>query len=281
MYLLSGILFFVLLLFFDHWRRKQIIHKICGMDIQEKCGLLNEMLHPSGYSYILSGDIFTSGADSCQPKTDCLAASDQIFSRSGMVFDTLPVYFNYADKTWRIEFRKGQSGIFTGGGIEICYADRILDKKEYNLSCFRYADTVSMLNLSFSFYEKNSEVAQLSSNCHRLAVFKTGSFFIPSDLSMRISISFPSYEMARSFAEGLVDTEYSCDDVCIDCQTVRFTFGKSVWVRNPLFRLRNKIRQCRNDCLCQIYSFLTRPFCLSVDKVLYLHYYLPFILHKG
>ena len=32
----------------------------------------------------------------------------------GMVFETLPVYFDYAGKTWLIQIWKGQYGICTG-----------------------------------------------------------------------------------------------------------------------------------------------------------------------
>ena len=39
--------------------------------------------------------------------------------RFQMVFDALPVYFDYQKKTWLIEFWKGQYGINTGAEIGI------------------------------------------------------------------------------------------------------------------------------------------------------------------
>ena len=280
MYLLFGMLFIVFLLFLDHWRRKRIICKICNMCIAERCELLNKLIQPFGYSYILSQDIFTSRTDAGQQETGHCTVFNQTVSRPGMVFDILPVYFNYADKTWLIKFGKGQFGIRIGGRISFYYADHILDKREYKLTRFQRADNESMIKLSFSFYEKETEIPQLSAEHGWLAICKTGCFSMPSDLSMRISLSFPSYEMAIAFAEGLVSTGYPCYDVCIYQQTASFTFNESVFVPNPFHRLRNRAVQYCNYFWCRVYRLFTRPFCLSVDRMLYLYYYLPLTLHK-
>lgn len=260
MYLLLSMLFLALFLFLNHLRKTRIIRKICNMSTTEKCELLNELTQPFGYSYILSQDIFASNTHAYPHETEHLTTYKQTASRPGMVFDTLPVCFIYGDKTWLIQFEKGQSGINTSSRISIYYADHIPDKREQKLT--------------------HKEIAQLSAEHWWLAICKTGCFSRPADISMRISLTFPSFEMAKAFAEGLVSTGYPCDDVCIYLQTVSFTFSEYVIVRNPLRRLRNRIVQYHNHFLCRVYCLLTRPFCLSVDRMLYLHYYLPFALHR-
>lgn len=128
MYLFFGIAFLLLLFFFciNFFRRKRIIKKLCSMCMQEKCDLLNELVEPFGYSYISSQDLFTSRQDAFQRAFGYCALYDRAAFRFHMIFDCLPVYFDYRGKTWLIEFWKGQYGINTGCEIGVYYADRIL-----------------------------------------------------------------------------------------------------------------------------------------------------------
>lgn len=278
MYLFFSIISLMFLLFLNHWRRKQIAHKICNMCIEEKCNLLNELIYPFGYSYSLSQDILFSNTNIFQKKTGNNVFCTKRCFRSGTILNALPVYFNYAEKTWMIEFLKGQYGINTIGKISVCYADRILDKQEQKQALFHITDTESIIELAFSFYKGKKEDTRLSSKHWCLSALKVGFFSIPSDLSMKISLTFPSYEMAKTFAEELVNTGYNCDDISIYRQTVQFTFGESVLIRNPFHKFRNRTVQSFNYFGCQVFSFVTRPFYLSVDRLLYLHYYLPVML---
>jgi len=280
MYLLFILLFLILIFFLNHWRKKKIIRKIHTMCIREKHELLNELLQPFGYSYVLSRDIFTASTNACQQDMGYCSLFDTAAHRSHMVFDALPVYFDYAQKTWLIEFWKGQYGICIGGEIGVYYADRLLNGQELKHTLFQSAEEELIPKLSFSFYEKNGESVQLCTERCWLPVFKMGYFCMPADLSMHISLTFPSYEMAEAFAKGLVASDYSCDDVCICCQTVTFTFDGPVFVHSLFRRLQNRLVQYRNRFWCQIYCFLTQPFHLSLDRILYLHYYLPFTLHR-
>ena len=49
----------------------------------------------------------------------------------GMVFETLPVYFDYAGKTWLIQIWKGQYGICTG-----CEDDPLLRQQQRSIVIF-------------------------------------------------------------------------------------------------------------------------------------------------
>ena len=55
MYILFSIFIIILLFFFviNHSRKKCIIRKICCMTLEEKCNLLNAIIEPMGFSYLL------------------------------------------------------------------------------------------------------------------------------------------------------------------------------------------------------------------------------------
>ena len=137
-----------------------------------------------------------------------------------------------------------------------------------------------MVGLSFNLFRKGMGIADVGGRHWWLTAFSVGRFSNPQDLYMRASVTFPHHEMAEAFAEGLVRSGYCPDDIGICYHTVTFSFARS-FVRNGcLRRLHIFLAQCANRFWCKIYLSVTRPFCLSLDKILYLYYYLPFIFRK-
>ena len=65
-----------------------------------------------------------------------------------MVFDYLPVYFDYNDKTWMIQLWKGQYGINTGGEIGVYYADHIVSQEQLDTTLFQAVDDSDILKMS-------------------------------------------------------------------------------------------------------------------------------------
>lgn len=282
MYLFFGIFFLVLLFFFclNYWRRKKIIKKICCMSTKEKCCLLDELLEPFGFCYVPSQDIFTSRIDAMQREFGYCALYDKAALSFHMVFDCLPVYFNYNGRTWLVELWKGQYGINTGGEIGIYYADRIIPESKWENTIFQCVEDEDMVGLSFNLFRKGMGIADVGGRHWWLTAFSVGRFSNPQDLYMRASVTFPHHEMAEAFAEGLVRSGYCPDDIGICHHTVTFSFARS-FVRNGcLRRLHIFLAQCANRFWCKVYLSVTRPFCLSLDKILYLYYYLPFIFRK-
>ena len=276
-------LFFLILLFFvclNFWRRKKIIKKICTMCMKEKCHLLDELIKPFGYSYVLSQDIFTSRIDAWQRKFGYCSLFDEAASRFSMVLDCLPIYFPYQNRTWMIEFWKGQYGINTGCEIGVYHADRILTDDELAQTLFQCADDENMLKMSLTLFKDSGEIASLCEKHWWLTAFSMGSFSNPNNLSLRASIVFPSGKMAAAFANGLMRAGYQPEDIQHCCNTVTFIFSDSVQPRDILKRLQRRIAQWINHFWCRIYLFVTRPFHLSIDRILYLYYYLPFAFRK-
>lgn len=282
MYLFFGILFVILLLFFclNYRRRKKIIKKVRSMCIDEKCNILKDLIEPFGYAYVPSQDVFTSRIDAWQREFGYCALYDRAASHFNMIFDCLPVYFNYQGRTWLIEFWKGQYGINTGCEIGVYYADRILREDELKLTLFQCVDNVDMPNLSLTLFRGNTITARLCRTHWWLTAFHMGCFSDPSDLSLCTSLTLHSPEMATAFAEGLQKAGHNCTDISVCCSTVTFTFSGSAQAGGILHRLRIRTAQYANRFWCKVYLFVTRPFCLSIDRILYLYYYLPFAFRK-
>ncbi len=137
-----------------------------------------------------------------------------------------------------------------------------------------------MAGLSFNLFRKGIGIADVGAKHWWLTAFSVGRFSNPEDLYMRAAISFPHCSMAEAFVEGLVNTGYCRHDISICHNTVTFSFTKSFMKYGCLRRLRIRLVQRINRFWCSVYLFVTRPFCLSLDKILYLYYYLPFVFRK-
>ena len=146
MYLYFAIFFALLLFFFifNHWRKKQIIKKVCHMCMNEKCHVLNELISPLGYSYIPAQDIFSTRIDAWQREFGYCDLYDRMAPNVGMIFNCLPIYFHYDDRTWMIELWKGQYGINTGCEIGVYYADHILKETDWKDTLFQCVDDSDM-----------------------------------------------------------------------------------------------------------------------------------------
>ena len=288
--LLTALLLTVLLFCLNHRRKRKKIQKVCSMCMDEKCKLLNELLEPFGYNYILSQDICSSEIDCWQREMGYCRFYDEAASHFGMVFDSLPVYFNYQGRTWLLEFFKGQYGINTGCEIGLYRADRILSETERAATLFQAVDDREILKMSAVLFRNDHRIAYLTRRHWWLTIFCPGCFTHPRDLSMCASVTFSSPEMTCAFVEGLRAAGYPPKDICRQCNTVTFTFASSSHASCSrssssqtcrfLHRLRIRLVLWMNRFWCNAYLFVTRPFSLTVDRILYLYYYLPFAFRR-
>lgn len=282
MYLLLLILLplFVLLLILNYCRKKKIIKKVKALYPDEKCILINELLEPFGYNYIPSQDIFSTRIDAWQRRMGYCALYDKAAPGLNMIFDFLPVYFDFRNQTWLLEIWKGQYGINTGGEMGLYHADRILDETEYQTTLFQSVNDEDMLHFHFSLQKNESSCANVSGTHWWLTAFRLGLFSDPSDLSMEVSITFPNAEMAGAFVNGLFKAGYSTSEIKRYCNTISFTMVPVPPAKGFFRRLRIKIAQRKNLFWCKTYLRITNPFTQSLDRVLYLYYYLPIIFRK-
>ena len=261
-------------------RRKKIICRIKEMDCCAKCTLLDELVYPFGYRFHCDHGFFSSTVDAPQRRAGYAWLYDYMAPRFQMVFDSLPVYFDYRGRTWLIEFWKGQYGINTGAEIGVYHADGIIPESDYKTTWFTCAEDHEMLDCSFQLCKRGSECICNSDRHWWLTAFLVGCFSKPSALTMESCISFPNREMLCAFVDGLKRTGYPDDCLSVRGLTVCFVFHRDSTRYNLMTRFWRSFSQWKNKLFCKLYLWVTRPFFCTEDRILYLYYYLPAAFRK-
>lgn len=261
---------------FFHCRKKKIICKIQVLDKCQKCCKVEELVRPFGYCFHEKCGFFSSTVDAWQREAGYTWFYDYMAPRFGMVYDSLPVYFDYDGRTWLIEFWKGQYGINAGAEIGIYHADSIISEKEHRTTRFEAASDEEMLNCSFVLCDKNCECVQVGHRHWWLTAFFTGYFAKPSELTMKASVRFPNRQMQFAFIRGLRRAGYAEHEFTVNglCVTVNFCQTKKV-----KYKMRTRFWRCysqwKNRIFCRLYLWVTKPFQCTEDRILCLYYYIP------
>lgn len=281
------LLFLLLLcLLVGMWRRHIAIRRVCSLSCEEKCRLLNDILSPFGYVYVPEQDLISTHNDAWQRKAGYTALFDRTALHFHMVFDALPVCFNFRGRTWLIELWKGQYGINTGAEIGIYYANRILKEEEYESAHFQAAADCDRLSVTCTLLHDTHPLATVSGLTWWLTSFFPGMFSQPSRLGMDCILCFPDREMQERFTAALKRTAPNIYFHCHGCK-VHLYYGEGCpfspvcpsrisWLR----RLQVRWTQFFNRLCCRLYCFLTRRFDCTPNKLLYLYYLLPFALRR-
>lgn len=280
MYLSIGILLILCILCFVLCRlfRKNAAEKVSDMSQRQKDDLLENLVFPFGYTYLHDQDIFSSSLYAWQKRFGYSAFYDKSAPHFHMVFDALPVYFNYGGCTWLIEFWKGQYGIHSGCEIGIYKSDEILEKEDYCAKLFHAVEKEEMLPLSFRLTHNNILLASLEQTHWWLTAFCCGYFSNPAELKMENSITFPNTCMAHAFTNALESLGY---DVCICGLKVCFTFDNCP--NRPASCIQQLYRrqiQWQNRQLCRLFLWFTAPFTTTQDRVLFLFESIPALFHR-
>lgn len=278
-------MYFALIIFFMiaflgciifYCRKRKIKKKICEMPPKCRCELLNNLIEPFGYQYDPNQDIFSNTQEAWQKKFGYGMIYDHFAPFSGMAIDCLPVYFDYEEKTWLIEFWKGQYGINLGCEAGVYRADSIVAKEVRPITIFKAADSDETPFISEALFHKKHSVAKLQKSQWWLTIFSMGHFAKPKHLHCRLSLTFPTAQMRDAFIEGLIDAGYPKKDIRICCMTVHFTFHKPLQKTAFFRRLYCHYVLWKNHLFCRLFCLVTHPFPGTCEKLLYLYYYLPF-----
>lgn len=278
MYLLFGFFLILCMVFFllNRHRKKCIIRKLCQMDTCEKIQILNGLAKPFGFAYFCREDIMTSTLDAPQRQFGYCSLFDLAAPRFQMVFDCEPIYFSYEDRTWLIEFWKGQYGINVGGEIGIYRADAVVLPGDRSSALFHSVSDEELLPLSMELYFRDRKLFAARERHWWLTGFWMGGFARPEELSMDCSVTFPNCRMLKSFVDGMMEAGYARCELSICNLTVTFRFS------NPRSRQPRTFRRIltwwadrKNRFFCRLYCRMTRPFSCTLDKLLYLYFFLP------
>lgn len=290
MYFFIGFLLLIaLFLGFCALHRYRAIQKICCMSCCDKQNLLDTILKPFGYCYVHDQDLISTRNDAWQRLAGYTAFFDKAALPFHMVFDALPVYFDYHGRTWLIELWKGQYGICTGAEVGVYHANRLLTPEEYSTAHFQVVSDAERLPIAFTLFQGEKLLAAMSHTAWWLTAFLPGVFTKLSELSMETVISLPSQEMLHRFMDALnaigqenETLRFSC--CCHGTQVrIRYSCGCPSSPSCPeriscLRRLQIRWVQLCNRFSCFLYRRITRPFDSTLDQILFLYELLPFIL---
>lgn len=273
MYIALFIFLIILCLIVLFWfHKKKIQKKVRRMADCEKIALLNDIIAPFGYSYLPEQDVFSSLTDAWQKQYGYRSVYDMAAPALNMIFDAKPIYFDYDGRTWLIEFWKGQYGISKGCEIGVYHADRILAESERDGAFFTAADEEEYLSVSLELFHKGKSVAKTDSFHWWHTIFSLGTFAYPDDLCLEAVIRFPDFSMRNAFSDGLSPA----DDSYTFYYNIFFRFRDTIASR-PLF---HRYILWKNKQFCRLYQFITNPFTLTYDKLIYLYFYLPFAFRR-
>ncbi len=279
MYIIFPCILFILVLcaLLMVWRKKCIIKKICCMSVQEKLCRLNELVNPFGFEYLLSQDIFTSKKDAWQRDFGYCWLYDKSADLFNMVFDCEPIYFDYEGCTWMIELWKGQYGINVGAEIGIYRADSLVSRNQRTTAMFQTEPDCDLPFFEYTLYYETSPMYRIAQRHWWLTGFRMGEYAKPEHLLMKTEITFPSCDMQNAFVRGLIDCGYSQEDIHVWNQQVLFRFSRP-HTRQPrsAHSIRTAFALWKNRIFLKIYCHVTKHFCFTMDKLLYLYEYMPF-----
>lgn len=274
LFVLCGILFF-------HKRKRKIYKILCTMTTKEKCEKLTEVITPFGYCYDSKQDVFSTTIDAWQRDFGYTEAYNYYAPHFNMVFDYEPVYFDYKDRTWMIQFWKGQYGINTGAEVGIYYSDSYVPPALRNITLFQCVKDKDMLPMSLCLFQKDYKIARIQKKHWWITVFDVGRYCEPSELSLNIAITFPNEEMLHAFVTALLEKGYEKNNFCICGLNVIFIYDSCSTCSDRFFRhLLCGFVQWKNRMFCKLYLWVTKPFSTSLDRCLFLYYFLPFAFRR-
>ena len=266
---------------FFYRRKKKACQRICNMNPCEKCKKIEELITPFGYCYNYKQDIFSTTIDAWQRDFGYTEAYNRYAPRFNMIFDREPIYFDYQERTWLIQFWKGQYGINTGGEVGIYYSDSIVPPALRNLTLFHSVQNSEMLPISIHLIKGDCTIGIMRKKHWWLTVFSLGEYSEPSELSLNVSISFPNKEMLNAFVTALLEKGYQREALSICGTKVHFIYDTCSTCSLPIFsRLLCRFSQWKNRNFCRLYLWATKPFSSSLDQVLCLYYCLPFAFRR-
>lgn len=274
------IVFLAAVLFY--FRRRKIIADVRRMSQEEKQELLDRLIRPFGYCYDDCQDIFSTVLHPPQRAYGYTALYDEYAPQFGMIFDCQPIYFDYGERTWMVEFWKGQYGVCRGCEVGLYVADGLVPSLLRKSTLFKSVEDRETMPMSIRLCCREEELARLKKRHWWLTAFEMGAFARPEDLTMEVGITFPDSKMQEAFVRGVKEQ----DNVRLqpgsrnDLQVQLLFDACTSCSQSFLYRLRKKVIQWQNHVLCRLFCRCVRPFVTGLEGMLYLYYWLPWAFRR-
>ena len=258
-------------------KRNSIITKLNKLTKEEKCKRINTLIQPFGYNYDHCQDSFHTNLDSWQRDFGYGMIYDKAAPHFNMIFDSMPIYFNYDGKTWLIEFWKGQYGINIGAEVGIYKSDHILEKYEYDTEIFQAVEDDELFPLSMKLYENDNLLCCAGKRHWWLTAFKMGKIAFPKDIFVEFTLTFPNCEILNAFIDALAKHPLAPEDIYGNGLNITFLFDG---YNNRHDSFYNTWVMFKNSCFCKLFTWITAPLQNSMDQILYIYEYAPFAFRK-
>lgn len=243
---------------------------------------LNNDLNKYGFAYDEEQDMFYSTLDAWQRNHGYCKSYDLVSPFINLIFESEPIYFNYDNRRWLIEFWKGQYGMTTGGEVGVYVSDKEKDKtKNPDLIIYDSVSNDELLPMAFTL-KKNDNVLLTRSKAHWWVTgFKLGEFSEPKNLVMDITIKLKDEAMRDAFIEGLKKIGYKDNEIAVYNNSVSLTFDRPR-TPQPFTNVGPLIAyaQAANKRNCNIYNKLTKRYTHTLDKLTYIKLRYPTLYSK-
>jgi len=231
---------------------------------------LNDFLENAGYSYDIYQDIFYSNIDSWQRDMGYCRLYDELAAPFSMIIDCEPIYFDYNNKKWLIEFWKGQYGMTTGCEVGVYVSDGPdIETIEFSGTFYSCVKDEDMLDMSFDL-RKNGKTLMYRNQKHWwLTGFKLGEFSDPEELTVTFNIKLKDEVMRDEFLKGLKNSGYLEQNLKIDGNNIEIFFYKP-HMPQPFSRIKksDRLTQAKNKLLCDKFQDMTSDYDNSLDKII-------------
>lgn len=237
----------------------------------DKLSDINRALEPFGFAYDLRRDIIYSLKNAWQRQFGYGKIYDEMAPVMNMMIHSEPIYFEYKNRRWMIEFWKGQYGVTTGAEAGIYVEKEREDEKDPEEVFYQCAAEEEELPISMTLYKNGKRLFQRSRKHWWLTGFSLGEFSWPGELMMEVSLTFPDFEMMEAFLEGCYYAGYQPEDFRIWYKRVCFrVYQPKTRQPSKYKRVLGRWIQWQNRHNCKIYKRVTKDFVRTIDKLDYL-----------
>jgi len=231
---------------------------------------IETLVEKAGYSYDSRQDIFYSNLYTWQRNMGYCRLYDKAAAPLSMIIDSEPIYFEYDDRRWLIEFWKGQYGMTMGGEVGIYVTDGpdLKIPGVFNGTFYNCASDEDLLPMSITLKKSDQVVFKRSRPHWWITGFKLGQFAYPIELTMIVFITLKNETMRDAYLGGLLRAGYLKDELLINGNTVGLLFGVPR-TRQPITRTRftDVVIQKRNKLLCDRFQEATMEYKSSWNKL--------------
>jgi len=230
---------------------------------------LDKAIASAGYAYNVKEDVFYSKINAWQRQMGYCRLYDEAAAPMGIVMDCEPIFFEYDNKKWLIEFWKGQYDLTTGAEIGI-YTSKKRDIQIsgiFNGTFYDCASDYDMLNMTFVLKRHGRTIIKRKQKHWWLTGFKLGEYAGPDDLTMDIKITLKNKDMLNAFVGGLLNVGYIEEELKIKENTLSLHYSKPK-TEQPTTRTErtDELILASSKKLCSIYQEITEPYDSMPEK---------------